>query len=306
MISVVIYENFVKVDLWSGKYPKPSFFYKKYKNLSGLFHKNNGSKGVVVVMNDNRGNIEIDVKQLFENLVRRAWLILLVGALLGALAFGYAAFAIKPMYASSVQMYVNNTYGPDTSGFSSSQLQAAQRLAATYMVILDSRDVLADIAKESGLGYSASQLRGMIKASAVNETEIFRVQVVCENYIHAAQIARAVAKVLPERIAYYVEGSSVVVVEHAVENPNPISPNVKNYTMMGVLVGCAGTMLIILAVSLMDTTIKSEEYLTQTYEAWPLLAVIPDAENPKGGSGYRGYYETHSKTPPLDMKGGAK
>ena len=54
-------------------------------------------------MKDNRANIEIDLKQVAINLLRRWWLILLVGVLVAALAFGYAFFMITPMYSSSVQ-----------------------------------------------------------------------------------------------------------------------------------------------------------------------------------------------------------
>lgn len=257
-------------------------------------------------MNDNRGNIEIDLKRLVLNLLRRAWLILLVGALVAALAFSYAAFMITPMYSASVQLYVNNTYGANSPGFSSSQLQAAQSLASTYMVFLKSRDVLTDIARESNLGYSESQLRSMIEATAVNETEVFRVVVTCPNYVHATKIANAVAEVLPDRITSFVEGSSVVVVEHAVENPKPVSPDTGKFAVIGFLLGCMCMIIVVVARDMMDTSIKSEEYLVQAYEDLPLLAVIPDAENPKSGSGYKGYYESQKKRPPVEKKGGTK
>ena len=256
-------------------------------------------------MNNNRANIEIDLKQITINLLRRCWLILLVGILVAALAFGYAAFMITPLYASSVQLYVNNTYGNNTQGFSSSQLAAAQSLASTYIVILGSRDVLTEIAAESGLGYSAGQIQNMITASAVNETEVFRVTVTCADYVDAAKIANAVAEVLPKKIAAYIEGSSMVVVEHATENPNPISPDTGKFAVIGFLLGCAIVVVIVVVRDLMDTTINSEEYLTQAYEDLPLLAVVPDAENPRSGSGYRGYYESQ-KVKNSEEKGGAK
>lgn len=256
-------------------------------------------------MKDNRANIEIDLKQVAINLLRRWWLILLVGVLVAALAFGYAFFMITPMYSSSVQLYVNNNYGNNTQGFSSSQLAAAQSLAFTYIVILDSRDVLTEIAEESGLGYTASQIQSMIKASAVNETEVFKVTVTCADYVHAAKLANAIAEVLPEKIADYIEGSSMVVIEHAVENPNPVSPDTGNYMLIGFLLGCAVVVVILVVRDMMDTTINSEEYLTQAYEDLPLLAVVPDAESPRSGSGYRGYYESQ-KVKPSEEKGGAK
>lgn len=257
-------------------------------------------------MNDNRANIEIDLKGMAINLLRRWWLILMVGILVGAMAFGYASFMISPQYASSVQLYVNNTYGNNTQGFSSSQLAAAQSLASTYMVFLGSRDVLTEIAEESALGYGANQIQGMITATAVNETEVFKVTVTCADYKHAAKIANAVAKVLPKKIASYIDGSSMVVVEHATENPNPVAPDTRRYLVIGFMMGSICTVAILIAVNLLDTTINSEEYLTQAYGELPLLAVVPDAENPKSGSGYRGYYESQRARPAEEKKGGTK
>ena len=255
-------------------------------------------------MNENRGNIEIDLKRLVMSLVRRIWLIILVGVMLAVLAVGCASIMITPMYSASVKLYVNNTYGANSPGFSSSQLQAAQSLANTYMVFLDSRDVMEDIAKESGLNYSASQIRSMIDASAVNETEVFRVRVICADYKHAAKIANAVAEVLPDRIASYIEGSSVVVVEHAVENPNPVSPVLKNFAFGGFVGGAILVIVFVIMKEMLDTSINSEEYLAVAYNDLPLLAVIPDAENPRASSGYKGYYESQSKKPSSTKTGG--
>ena len=112
-------------------------------------------------MNEKRETTEIDLKKLFFALVRRAWLILLAAAILAVAAYGYATFMIAPSYSANVRLYVNNTYGLNSPGFSSSQLDAAQSLASTYMVFLDSRDVLNEVKKASGLDYSVSQLRGV-------------------------------------------------------------------------------------------------------------------------------------------------
>ena len=70
--------------------------------------------------------------------------------------------------------------------------------------------------------------------------------------------------------------------------------------------GSICTVAILIAVNLLDTTINSEEYLTQAYGELPLLAVVPDAENPKSGSGYRGYYESQRARPAEEKKGGTK
>lgn len=262
------------------------------------------------VMNERRENIEIDLKQLVLALWHRAGIILLVGVLAAALAFGYAYFLVTPMYAASTQLYVNNTYGENSPGFSSSQITAAQDLAGTYMVILESREVLGEVQKQTGLDYTIKQLKGMVSAAAVNETEVFEVSVVCADYKHAAQIANAIADILPAKIAQIVDGSSVRVVDYAVESNVRVSPSYSRYAMLGFLVGSVLMAAVFIALEVLDTTITSEEYLAQHYEDLPLLAVIPDAES-SNGYGYTksyGYYKgnyvsTEKKTAPKQSGG---
>lgn len=259
-------------------------------------------------MKQKREEMEIDLKKLFMALVRRAWIIILVAILLATLGYSYAKYMIAPAYAANIKLFVNNTYGENSQGFSSSQMMAAQSLAYTYMVFLDSRDVLEAVRIESGLDYTVGQIRSMISASPVNETEVFQVTVSCAKSKDAAVIANAIAKVLPERIAYFlqVEGSSVVVVEHAVENRTPVGPNREKYATFGFLCGALITAILIIIANLLDTKIDSEEYLTQRYEAIPLLAVIPDADNLKNSGGYKGYYEAQKPRPAVKRNGGAK
>lgn len=262
---------------------------------------------------ENRGVIEIDLKRLLTVLWSRLWIILLTGVLFGGIALGYAWFFVTPTYSASTQLYVNNQV-TGSPGFSSSQIAAAQNLADTYMVILESRSVLDEVAKRTGLSYSYEQLRKMVVSGALNETEVFQVDVICTNYQRAAQIANAIADVLPDKIAAVVDGSSVRVVDRAVEDPRRVGPSYRSYALLGAVLGCAVSMVLILAVELMDTTVNSEDYLTQVYGKFPLLAVIPGADNNRSKYQkyryYKGNYESpQKKAPPKkpeQKNGGAK
>lgn len=245
-------------------------------------------------------NVELDIKHLLVVLLRRAWIVILAGILLATLLFGYAYFFVKPTYASGVKFYVNNTNSmPQTNNstyYSPAQLTAAKYLAETYMVVLQSDPVLEQIQEMTDLPYSKGQIRNMIASGTVNDTEVFQVVVTCENYQHAAKIAQALTAVLPEAISEVVVGSSVRIVENAVENPNPVGPNYMRYLLIGALIGVVLSCGIIIAIDLADTTIDNEEYLTNAYEDVPLLAVIPCGDSKKSYyKGYKGYYAAESK-----------
>ena len=256
-------------------------------------------------MSETRDSIEIDLRRMFLVLWSNLWIILLVAVLIGAMLFSYAWFFVEPTYSASVQLYVNNNY-ENSPGFSSSQLTAAQSLAGTYIVIMKSRSVLDEVATQTNLGYSYGRLRSMISAAPVDDTEIFQVTVTCTNYKHAAQIANAIAKVLPDKITAVVEASSVRVVDYAVENPNPVGPSYTSYALIGFVLGFVLSAAVFVVMAMMDTRINSEEYLTNVYKEYPLLAVVPGAESSKSGY-YKGYYESPGKKRKAVKKtGGAK
>lgn len=249
--------------------------------------------------NKEKEGVEIDLKRIFLAVLYRWWIILLAMILCGSAAFCYAKFSMDPVYSSNVKLYVNNNY-VDSPGYSSNQIMAAKDLANTFMVILESRSVLEEVADKTGGNYSYSKLKGMVSAASIDETEVFQVTVTGTSYKDVAIIANYIAEVFPAKCSEIVEGSSVRVVDYAVENRNQVGPSYQKYLILGAALGMVLSMALVVIVDLTDKSIKSEEYLIDVYGKFPLLAVIPDSQ----GSGsshkkgyYRGYYRTYAKKP---------
>lgn len=248
-------------------------------------------------MNENEDFLEIDLKEIFYVLWSRAWIIVIAGIVAGIIAFGYTYFGVTPLYQSSTSLYVNNiNINSDATGYSSTQLEAAQGLADTYIVILESRSVIEDVIEETGLPYTYGQVKSMISASAVNETEIFKVVVTHPDPVIAAEIANAIADILPGKIAGIVEGSSVRVVDYAVVATDSSYPSYKKNVVIGLAIGLVLSAGMIVLLHLLNESITSEEYLTRTYEDIPLLAVIPDSAGTKKSKYYKSYYGAGRKT----------
>ena len=252
--------------------------------------------------NEVKNELQIDLRRILLAVWNRVWMVVISGVLIGGIALGYAYFMVTPNYASSVQLYVNNQ--PENSpGFSSSQLQASQILADTYMVILESRVVLEKVNEVAGLKYSYGQLKNMVSAAAINETDVFKVTVTATSADHAYKLAKAIEEVLPTRIDEIVDGSSVRIVDMAVKNTSPVGPVYSRYALLGAILGVALCVVLIVLVEITNTTVQSEDYLTTTYKDLPLLAVIPPTD---GGDkyGYKNYYA--AKPAQEKTAGGAK
>ena len=242
-------------------------------------------------MSDNNGEAVIDLLELLGLFIKKIWIIIIFTLLGGAIAFAYSFAFIKPLYKSSVLMYVNNSdisVGNTSFSISNADLTASKNLVATYTVILKSRSVINDVIKASGVNYSYDKLVGMVEAKAVNETQVFSITVTSTNPQEAEMLANTFANILPEKITTIVNGSDVKVVDYAVIASHRSSPSYTKNTTLGALAGFILAAAIIVIGYLRDDVIHSEDYLTTTYPEIPLLTVVPDLITSRQ-NGY-GYY----------------
>lgn len=240
--------------------------------------------------------IEIDFQRLFETLLKKAWVITIVSVLCAVLAFCYTFYFVTPAYQSSSMFYVNNSdisVGSASLSLSSSDITASRGLVDTYIVILNTRQTLDSVIEKARVDLTYSQVRNMITAEAIDETEVFQVTVTDTDPIRAERIANAIADILPKRIAGIVEGTSARVVETALVPTSPSSPSYSRNTVLGFVLGFALTVAFILIRQLMDNTVRSEADVKQVCEL-PILAAVPDMIVPEKG-GYYGYGEDGQK-----------
>lgn len=236
---------------------------------------------------DNRF-IEIDLGELFVALCKKIWIIAIVTVLVGAIVGAYSFFFITPKYKASAMMYVNNnSVSVGGTSFDLSDINAAKSLVNTYVVILNSRNVLNDVIEQSGVDYTYDELKHMISAEPVDSTEVFEVVVTSANPEEAEKIANSICSVLPKKIASILESSSVRIVDSAVLPEKKSSPNVTMYTLVGMLAGFVVSCAVVIILKLRDNSISSEDYLINNYK-YPVLAVIPDFDDNHNKENY--YY----------------
>ena len=229
-------------------------------------------------MKENKDALEIDVGELFKVVWKRAWIIVLCALLVGGMTLVYTANFVTPMYRAEVTMYVNNNSG-NTDTVSSSNLAIALQLVKTYVNIIKSDRVLEKVIEETGLMLTPKQIRGMLSAESVNETEMFAVRITSSSPQMSADIANAIADVAPGVISVIIEGSSAKVVDYAKVPTSRVSPSYTTNTIVGTLIGGILSALFFILQHLLDTRIKTEEDLERICQI-PVLGSIPDFAHP--------------------------
>ena len=239
----------------------------------------------------------IDLLELAKALWKNILAIALVAVIVGAGAFGYTAFLVEPTYRATASLYVNNSsfsLGATNFSISTAELSASNSLVSVYLYILKSRTTMEDVIKEADLSYTPEKLSQMVSAKGINSTGAFEVTVTSSNPAEAELIANTIAKILPDRIAEIVDGSSVRIVDYAIIPSHRSGPSMVKNTAMGILAGGFLAAAVVVVRFLMDDKsklmIKSADELRELYPDLPVLAMIPDMRVSEKKNGYYSSY----------------
>ena len=218
--------------------------------------------------------MEINLKEVFKALVKSAWIIILCAILVGGAVLAYTVNFVTPVYKTSVTLYVNNNTG-ESKKVGSADLAVALQLVNTYVNIIQSDTVLEKVIDNTGINLTAKQIRDMLTASSINETEMFEVSITSTNPQLSADIANAIANVAPGEISKIIEGSSAKVIDYARVPTSRAAPSYTVNTVVGAMIGALLSAFVIVLLVCLDARVRSEEDLIKICGV-PVLGAIPD------------------------------
>lgn len=217
---------------------------------------------------------EINLQEVFKALLKNAWIIMLCAVLVGGAVLAYTVNFVTPMYQSHVTLYVNN--GANESGtVSGGNLAVQLQLVNSYVKIIESDSVLERVIEDSGFNLEAKDIKRMLTAKPVDETEMFQVIITSPDPQMSADIANAVANVAPSRISEIIEGSSAKVIDYAKVSTSRVSPSYTTNAIAGALAGAVLAAAVVVLRVCLDMRVNNEEELIKIC-AIPVLGAIPD------------------------------
>lgn len=241
------------------------------------------------------GQVEINTTELVMYCLRRWWVIAIfvVTAMFANLL--YTISFVTPLYRANISIYVNNSKGSEGMDYlSNADLYAAQRLVNTYISIAKSDRVLDKIAESLDGDYTSKQLKGIISAEQMNETEIFYIHAIHKDPKEAARIANAAAMVAPVEISGLIEGTSARVIDCAKVPTVRHSPSYTKAGVVGATAGAVLALVLLIFLFLQDTRIKNENDLSELFPI-PILGRIPEFTENYSGHPYD--YTTNATVP---------
>ena len=227
--------------------------------------------------------VEIDLRELYYALKKRV-LVILAAVLAGAVIAGAATkLLMTPVYSATSTMLVLTK---ETTLSSLADLQIGSQLTKDYNILITSRTVLQDVVDELNLD--------MTYIENPSDTRILSITAIDKDPKMAKKIADTLAKTSADFIGDKMEVTPPKVIEEGEVPTIQTSPSTKKNVLIGALAGLILSAGIIILLTLMDDTIKSEEDI-ENYLGLTTLASIPDRKDYITGKGPRNSSKTTSK-----------
>ncbi len=217
---------------------------------------------------------EIDLKQLFDMFWSRKIIIFLIILIFIGMGTVYTKFMIKPDY-KSVATLVLTKKSTDDKTITQTELTLNQKLVATYTQLVRSDIVLAKVIENLNSQIDLNTLRNSISVNMVTSTQFIEISVKNEKPETAQLLAKEISNVFIDKIKEIYKMDNISIFDEPKINNKPYNINyIKNISIF-TIIGIAVSIAYVFLVSMLDTSIKSQDEAEKRLEL-NVLAQIPN------------------------------
>ncbi|AXY10766.1 lipopolysaccharide biosynthesis protein [Bacillus thuringiensis LM1212] len=204
-------------------------------------------------------NKEINLKNLFNVIWKRLWILLLFTTLTTVGGAMYSMYIKTPLYASSARVIV----------------QANAETMNTLKAMVNEPVILEKVAAELNINRSAGALSGQISTESVQGSQIMRINVVDMDPVLAHKIANTTATVYKQEVANILNFNNVSILpeDPVQKNSMPININHFKTILIAFTLGMVLSIGFIFLLDSLDERIKSERRIEQLLDV-PVLGGI--------------------------------
>lgn len=200
--------------------------------------------------------IEIDLKELFLEIIANWKWIIISMLLLGGIGFSVSYFLMTPKYESTAKLYV---LSKSTSITSLADIQTGTSLTNDYMVVVKDRPVLDQVIKNLGLEENYDSLQAKVSLNNPANSRILEITVTDPDPERAKVIADEIANVSSAFIAEKMQQDPPTIEQYGYADGKPVSPHIVKNTVVSAMVGVLLATAIVIMTYLFNDTVMTPE-----------------------------------------------
>lgn len=216
--------------------------------------------------------IEIDLLEIVQFLLRKAGYILLTAVLFAVISLAVTVLFISPKYTSTTKMYILNRQATDS--LTNSDLQSSTYLTKDYMVLIKSRTVIESVIAELGLDMTYEELLGIMDVSTESDTRVVTIDVTYPDPYLARDIANAIRIAGASHIQTVMNTEAVNSVDEANIPTKKSSPSVRKNVLIAGLLGFVLAAAVFVVIFLLDDKVNTAEDI-ERYLGLSVLGLMP-------------------------------
>ena len=201
--------------------------------------------------------IEIDLGELFLNVVSHWAAILLCTVLLATVGYSYGRFMTTPQYSSTSVLYV---LSKSTSITSVADLQVSN-LTNDYLQVIKARPVLERVIENLGLNMTYGQLASSVTVTNQTNTRMLSITVKNKDIKQAKMITDEIADVSAAFISEKMDQDPPTVIQYGYTDAKAVSTSPARYALYGAVLGLLLAVGVIVLMFLLNDKIMTPEEL---------------------------------------------
>jgi len=171
--------------------------------------------------------MDISIKLVLQELLRRIWIIILCAILGLAVAFTYTKCFVAPVYTTSMKVSALTNLMDDESvssvGSFINMMTLAERRVEAYIELMKTSSFYERVATTSGTGYSAGAVKSMLEFKQVENMGLYYVYITGIDPVAIKAVGDAVAQEMWPYIESFQSHSTITVIEPPVLPTTPIN-----------------------------------------------------------------------------------
>ena len=236
---------------------------------------------------------EIDLRDIFQIILKRFWLIILVAIIALGLGAGYTFYLVTPQYEATTTLYVGRSMSSGSSDVESAiyqELVLGDKLVNDYRELVKSRQVAELVIERLNNGIKTTgEISEILEVSSRTNTRVIVISARHKDPSIATNVANLTAEVFSERASAIMEIDNVQILDSAIIPNNPVVPN----TMMNLLIsGLVGLIIgtgIVFLIEFLDNKIRTPDDVEKLL-GLPVLRTILSLDSEKKFNRVKGHY----------------
>ena len=202
------------------------------------------------------GEIEIDLGEVFYQLGKHIWTIILSALLCAGITFTVCNFLITPQYESTSILYV---LSKSTSITSLADVQMGASLTTDYKMVVSGRPVLETVIDNLKLNESYGELKNSVTITNPSDTRFIEISVRDPDVKRAKKITDEIADVAADYISKKMDQDPPTIIQKGYTDGGPVSPNTGRNTIAGALIGLLAACVVIIVSWILNDTIMTPD-----------------------------------------------